>query len=175
MEGFEKSMDVFLYGTTHEYLFSFPLRYFPDFTPFLYGGIFFGGVGLFLEKYRASVFLGICLIVVYGLSLFINHVPGDSYKRLTLTEDSLILDFYNSSIQHETIRFSQIDDIKYSYGRGRIYRGDCRLILILDDGVKLRSVTFRPGSLRKCTMLRDQALQDVGLSWKYSGNWKVID
>ena len=168
-------MDVFSYGPTQDYLFSFPIRDFPDFVPFLYGGIFFIIVGIFLKKYRASVFLGICFIIVYGLSLVINHMPGDSYKRLTRTEDALILDFYNSSMQRETIRFSQIDDIKYSYGQGRIYRGDCRLILILDGGVKLRSVTFRPGSLRKCRTLRDQVLKDVELSWKYSGNWKVVD
>ena len=168
-------MDVFLYGTTQEYLFSFPLRDFPDFAPFLYGGIFFIGVGLFLEKYRASIFLGICFIILYELSLLISHVPGDNFNRLVLIEDSLILEFYDSSKHHETINFSQVDDIKYSYGQGRIYRGDCRLVLILDDGVKFRSATFRPGNLRKCTMVRDQALQDIGLSWKYNGDWKVVD
>lgn len=168
-------MDVFSYGPIQDYLFSFPIRDFPDFVPFLYGGILFIGLGLLLKKYRMLLFLGTLFIIVYGLSLLISYVPGDSFKRLSLKEDSFIMEFYDSARSRETINFSQVVDIKYSYGQGRIYRGDCRLILVLADGVKFRSVTFRPGSLRRCTMVRNHALKDVGLSWKYSGTWKVID
>lgn len=168
-------MEMFLYGTVQESLFSFPLKENPDFTPFFWGGIFFVFAGIFLEKYRALVMLGGSFIVVYGLTLFINHVPGDRFKSLSLLEDSLRLEFYDSYLPGETINFSQIADIKYTYGRGRIYRGDCRLILILNDDTKYTSVTYRPGSLSNCTTVWGQALYDVGLSWKYSGNTKVAD